>query len=186
MKLGTNSLQGFACAKGLLLPFLLLIVISGCQSPKVAPAVENISSIQAYTDFCWYGQKLTKVEITYEDNVDLSKVADSTYTLLDRGYAHPDFAEAKITSIDITGQKVTLNITTDTEASADNTLNYIGDDAEGARTKKPIGLYATGPWYRAVDGTIHVGEGDTPPYKANTSRDGYQPSLPGAKTFSRK
>lgn len=141
--------------------------------------MDKVKSIQAYTDLTWYGQKLTKVEIAYEDRVDLSQLTADSFVLLDRGYAHPDFARATIASIDVNDQVVTLNITTATEASEDNSLNYIGDDADGARTKNPIGLYATGPWYRAVDGTIHFGETDEAPYKANTTRDGYQtrPSL---------
>lgn len=160
--------------KVLLLSLVIALGWSACRQPMVNPAIDHIQSIQAYTDLCWYGQKLTKVEITYTDDVDLSKLTRDSFILLDRGYAHPDFAPAKIESVDINGQVAILNISTDTEASEDNTLNYIGDDAEGARTKNPIGLYATGPWYRAVDGTIYFGEADNGPYKANTSRDGYQ------------
>lgn len=140
----------------------------------VDPAVAYIKSIQAYTELCWYGQKLTRVEITYQDMVDLSAVSPDIYTLLDRGYANPDFAEATITSVEVKGQIVTLHITVDTEALESNTLNYIGDNTTGSRAKNPIGLYATGPWYRAVDGIIFYGEEDSEKYKAKTNRDGYQ------------
>lgn len=138
------------------------------------PLVEQIKSIQAYTDLCWYGQKLTRVEITYQEGADLSGVTRDTYTLLDRGYAHPDFVEAMVASVEVKGQVVTLHITMDTEAQEGNTLIYSGDDASGSRAKNPAGLYATGPWYRAVDGIIHFGGEDSEPYQANTSRDGYQ------------
>ncbi len=140
----------------------------------MSPAVENIESIRAYTDYCWYGQKLTRVEITYRDGVDLSGVTADTYVLLDRGYSHPDFAEAVIESVDVSRQVVTIYITVDTEALEGNALIYSGDNATGARSKNPVGLYATGPWYRAVDGVIHYGEQDSGKYKANTSGDGYQ------------
>jgi len=138
------------------------------------PAVSNIINIQAHTDLCWYGQKLTRVDITYRNGVDLSGISPDTYTLLDRGYANPDFAKAVIESVDINRQVVTLNITTDTEAMEDNALVYSGDNAAGARAKNPVGLYATGPWYRSVDGVIHFGDKDSERYMANTSGDGYQ------------
>jgi pimeloyl-ACP methyl ester carboxylesterase len=138
------------------------------------PGTGNIEHIRAYTDLCWYGQKLTRVEITYQEGTDLSKAGTDTYILLDRGYAHPDFARVTIGTVEVNGQTVTLHITTDTEALEDNALIYSGDNATGSRTKNPMGLYATGPWYRAVDGSIHFGQKDSAMYKANTSRDGYQ------------
>lgn len=144
------------------------------NSAALKPATESIRHIQAYTDLCWYGQKLTRVEVSYRDGVDLSGVDPDTYVLLDRGYASPDFARVTIGSVDVKGQVVTLHITTDTEAGADNALIYSGDNATGSRTKNPLGLYATGPWYRAVDGSIYFGREDSAPYRANTSRDGYQ------------
>lgn len=143
-------------------------------SAEIDLAVDDILSIQAYTDLCWYGQKLTKVEITYQDGVDLSGVTADIYTLLDRGYSNPDFAEATIASVEVLGQVVTLNITMDTEVLESNSLIYSGDNASGSRTKNPIGLYATGPWYRAVDGVIYFGSEDSDKYKANTTGDGYQ------------
>jgi pimeloyl-ACP methyl ester carboxylesterase len=164
-----------ALSQKILLLFLALVVsIMACKQQKEPPAIANIISIRAYTDFCFYGQKLTRVEITYNANADLSSVTPDTYILSDRGYANPDFAEAAIESIRVDGQLVTLNITRDTEALEDNALVYNGDNASGSRSKNPIGTYATGPWYRAVDGFIHFGEEDSELYKANTSRDGYQ------------
>lgn len=143
-------------------------------SNKLDPAVSNIKNIRAYTDLCWYGQKLTKVDITYRNNVDLSGVNTDTYILLDRGYANPDFAEVVIESVTVNRQVVTLKITEDTEALENNALIYSGDNSTGARSKNPIGLYATGPWYRSVDGVIHYGDQDSGKYMANTSGDGYQ------------
>lgn len=144
------------------------------SSVESMPSVKNIKSIQAFTDLSWYGQKLSRVEITYADNIDLSGVTRDTYTLLDRGYANPDFAKATISSLMVKGQVVTLYITTDTEAMENNALIYSGDNAAGARTKNPIGLYATGPWYRDVMGAIHFGKVATDKYKADTTGDGYQ------------
>ncbi|HYQ56993.1 MAG TPA: hypothetical protein VEP89_06560 [Draconibacterium sp.] len=153
---------------------LSILFFIGCAQQNERPAVSNISTIQAYTDFCFYGQKLIAIEITYEDNVDLSTVTPATYTLMDRGYANPDFAEATIESVDVNEQVVTLNITQDTEALEDNALIYSGENATGSRAKNPIGLKITGPWYRGVDGTIYYGEEDSDEYKVNTSGDGYQ------------
>ncbi|MGW8315257.1 MAG: hypothetical protein ACWGNV_06630 [Bacteroidales bacterium] len=144
------------------------------RSAATDPSVDDIVRIQAFTGLCWYGQKLTRVEITYQNGVDLSRVTPSTYTLLDRGYAHPDFVPASIASLEVNGQVVTLRITEDTEATESNVLIYSGDNATGDRAKNPVGLYATGPWYRAVDGRIFFGEQDSEKYTANTSRDGYQ------------
>ena len=152
---------------------LIPAMLMGCVK-KREPSVDCIKSIRAYTGFCWYGQKLTRVEITYKAKADLSGVNAETYKLLDRGYASPDFTEARIGSVDVNGHVVTLNITADTEALESNSLIYSGDNATGSRTKNPVGLYATGPWYRASDGVIHYGDKDSGNYKANTSGDGYQ------------
>lgn len=156
--------------KILLLSITMAIGLSGFGQLKVA----DINSVRAYTDLCWYGQKLTRLDIKYRENTDLSGVTHDTYILLDRGYSNPDFAEAIIESLDVRGQVVSLHITQDTEALENNALIYNSDSATGARTKNPIGLYATGPWYRAVDGSIFYGEAGSEKYRANTSRDGYQ------------
>jgi pimeloyl-ACP methyl ester carboxylesterase len=167
----------------LIILLLLTVGLSGysqgagkvTKSSTVAlPSVANIKSIQAYTEMCWYGQKLTKIEITYQDKVNLAGVTADTYTLLDRGYANPDFAKAILKSVDVSGRVVILNITVDAEAMDANTMIYSGDNATGVRTKNPIGLYVTGLWYRAVDGVIYFGKEDSGKYKANTSGDGYQ------------
>jgi len=138
------------------------------------PAVENIKSIQAYTDLTFYGQQLTKVEIKYDGKIDLSDVTVDTYTLLDRGYSNPDFEKITIDSVSVKGKKVTLNINEDTAALENNAMIYTGDNAEGSRTKNPLGLYSTGPWYRDVNGVIYFGKEDTDSYKANTTGRGYQ------------
>ena len=160
----------------LLFYFALTLAITSCSQQQMTGtvSVDSITSIQAYSDLCFYGQKLTKVEITYQDNVDLSKVTENTYKLLDRGYANPDFKESSINTVEVNGQVVTIYITVETEALDNNSLIYSGDDATGSRTKNPIGVYATGPWYRSVDGIIHYGDEDSENYTANTSGDGYQ------------
>ena len=152
---------------------LMMFPMTSLAKWGLEPAVGNIRSIRAYTDLCFYGQKLTKVEIKYRANVDLSGVTPDTYTLLDRGYAHPDFAEVTIESVSVRGKTVTLNITQDTEALPGNQLIYTGDNATGPRLKNPLGLYATGPWYRDVNGVIYFGNG-TAGYPANTTGKGYQ------------
>lgn len=138
------------------------------------PSVKNIKSIQAFTDFCFYGQKLTRIEITYHANTELSGVTRNTYSLIDRGYANPDFVQAVIDSVDVREQIVNLYITTDTEAQEKNALIYSGDNASGARTKNPVGLYATGPWYRDAGSAIHFGKVATEKYLADSTGDGYQ------------
>jgi hypothetical protein len=171
--------------KAMLLYLAMILGLTGCtylqnagavskSSFAINPAIKNIKTIQAYTDLCFYGQKLTKVKITYQDDVNLSGVSADTYTLLDRGYANPDFAEVKIVSVDVKGQVVTINITEDTEALEDNALIYSGDNATGSRTKNPLGLYPTGPWYRDAKGTIRYGNENTGEYLALDTRDGYQ------------
>ncbi len=161
-----------------LLPFFaglfIALAFSACSGQKEKPAVSNIKEIQAYTDLSFYGQKLSKVVITYNANVDLSEVEADTYILTDRGYATPDFDTLRIESIEANGQHVTLNITEDTEALPDNAMIYSGDNATGGRLKNPLGVYVTGPWYRGVDGAIYFGKEDSESYKANTSGEGYQ------------
>ncbi|MEL7646637.1 MAG: hypothetical protein AAGU76_01020 [Sedimentibacter sp.] len=160
----------------LLLAVCMLIMVFPATSfaKTLEPSVDNIKSIQAYTDLSFYGQKLTKVEIKYDGNVDLSKVTADTYTLLDRGYANPDFAEITIDSADVKGKTVTLNISMDTSALENNAIIYSGDNRTGSRTKNPLGLYSTGPWYRDVNGVIYFGSADTDFYKANSTGKGYQ------------
>lgn len=160
--------------KAILLFFSLALLLTGCMQQKEEPATGNIKSIQAYTDMCFYGDKLTRVEITYRKNVNLDNVTTDTYTLIDRGYTTPDFAPVIIESADVAGHVVTLNITRDTEALEDNTLIYSGDNAEGARTKNPVGLKITGMWYRSVSDTIYYGQEDSELYKANKTGEGYQ------------
>lgn len=154
----------------------LMPVASIAASDKAGsvPSVDNISSIQAFSDLAFYGQKLTRVEVKYNGNVDLSGVTKDTYTLLDRGYSNPDFAEVTIDSVEIKGKTVTLNIHVDTEALENNNYIYIGEDATGPRAKNPVGLYATGPWYRDVNGIIYFGSDNADDYENNTTGKGYQ------------
>lgn len=159
--------------KSILALLFIIPVIAGCTSSQ-KPAVANITSIQAYTELAFYGQKLSRVEITYQDNVDLTALTPDSYILLDRGFANPDFARVTIASVDVNDQVATLNITMDTEALAANELIYSGDDATGSRGRNPLGAYVTGPWYRSLDGTIHFGEEDSGQYRANTTGYGYQ------------
>ncbi|MEZ5072491.1 MAG: hypothetical protein R2751_16375 [Bacteroidales bacterium] len=152
----------------------LILLCPSCLVKKAAPALDNIVSLQAYTDLCFYGQKLTRVDITYRDRVDLSQVGPDSYVLMDRGYTTPDFAGLRIESVEVNEPVVTLHITEDTEALEDNALIYAGDDATGTRNKNPLGLMITGLWYRGADGAIYFGEEDSGEYKAKPNGEGYQ------------
>lgn len=132
----------------------------------------QVETIQPYTDLCFYGQKLTQVEIVYATGTDLSAVSPdgSGYALWDRGSAHPAFAQAQLVSATISPyeSKVTLAITTDTEATTE-------------RTRNSIGAVTTGAWYIGADDRIYFGDGsDTAPdpitgapYAANPNKKGY-------------
>ena len=133
-----------------------------------APTSDRVVSIKAFTDMSVYGQKLSKVEIVYSSDTDLSGVAVANYTLWDRGSANPSFYEAKITAAAVSGSKVTLSITQDTEKTSDRSRNAVGS------------VTTTGAWYIGKDDKIYFGEGggDTDPvtgvpFSANSSGMGY-------------
>jgi pimeloyl-ACP methyl ester carboxylesterase len=138
----------------------------GWQSEAVVSS--DVASIQAYTDMCFYGQKLTQVVITYTSGTDLSGVASdgSGYTLWDRGSANPSFVTAKITGAQVSGNQVTLTITTDTEATAE-------------RSRNTVGAMTTQGWYIDSSKRIYFGEEDSTDsvtgetYYANTTGRGY-------------
>ncbi|SCZ80224.1 alpha/beta hydrolase [Acidaminobacter hydrogenoformans] len=153
---------------------LPLSSLAATDNSKMEPALSHVKSIQAYSDLAFYGQKLTKVEIKYSGNVDLTNVTADTYTLLDRGYSNPDFTEVTIDSVDVKGKTVTLNINVDTEALENNGYIYTGDVVDGPRAKNPVGLYSTGPWYRDVEGVIYFGNSAVDQYENNTTGKGYQ------------
>lgn len=131
------------------------------------PSSASIQSIQATTDMCFYGQKLTEVAITYAPGTDLRGITTESYTLYDRGSANPSFAPAKIVDTSVDGNVVTLEITTDTERTAE-------------RSRNSIGAVTTGAWYISTDDKLYYGSedsvdplsGDT--YYANTTGKGYQ------------
>lgn len=56
--------------------------------------MEDIESIQAYTDETIYGTGVVEVEITYSDGVTVpEELTPEDYVLEDRGTLNPDFGE---------------------------------------------------------------------------------------------
>ncbi|MCL1809422.1 MAG: hypothetical protein FWG42_06645, partial [Clostridiales bacterium] len=136
--------------------------------------VDDIASIQAYTDLTFYGQGLVEVEVVYKDGVELGSVTKDTYIIEDRGSMNPDFGLVKIKGVSVNGQTVTLEIYDDTCAIATNALIYGGAGATGSRGRNAFGIYPTGAWYRGVDGAIYYGSADSAEYKRNATGMGYQ------------
>ena len=50
---------------------------------------------------------------------------------------------------------MTLTIDDGSAATANNKLVYTGDQKEGPRERNVFGIYATGAWYRDVNGVIY-------------------------------
>ena len=136
--------------------------------------VNDIQSIQAYTDETFYGTGLVEVEVTYRPGVDLSNISASSYILEDRGSLNPDFGQIKIAGVSVNGRTVTLTIDDGSAATSRNALVYSGNPPAGVRERNAFGIYCTGAWYRDVNGTIYFGSADTAEYKANTTKMGYQ------------
>ena len=136
--------------------------------------VADIQSIQAYTDETMYGTGVVEVQVTYKPGVNVSGVTADSYILEDRGSLSPDYGRIKIAGVSVQGQTVTLTIDDGSAATANNKLVYTGDQKEGPRERNVFGIYATGAWYRDVNGVIYYGKEDSGEYKANTTGMGYQ------------
>ena len=134
----------------------------------------DIQSIQAYTDETMYGTGVVEVQVTYKPGVNVSGVTADSYILEDRGSLSPDYGRIKIAGVSVQGQTVTLTIDDGSAATANNKLVYTGDQKEGPRERNVFGIYATGAWYRDVNGVIYYGKEDSGEYKANTTGMGYQ------------
>ena len=147
--------------------------VASAQKAEETLTVDDIASIQAYTDETIYGTGVVEVVVTYKDGVDLSGVAADSYILEDRGSLSPDYGQIAIESAAVDGQTVTLTISDASQATARNALVYTGEDA-GARERNAFGIYSTGAWYRDAEGIIHYGSEDTEEYAANTTGMGYQ------------
>jgi pimeloyl-ACP methyl ester carboxylesterase len=110
----------------------------------------------------FYGEKLGKVEIIYEELMSGLEIKASDFHLYDRGSANPDFTEIKITGIQISGKKITLNVDT-------------GTDATGPTSRNSMGHMSTVSWFRDPQGQIYYGSADAGDYKAMPSSSrGYQ------------
>ena len=130
------------------------IHVSG-GSKKEPVTVDDVVSIQAYSELTYYAVGVTQIEITYKNGVDLSDLKAEDIHIIDRGYLYPEFGQLPIQSMEIDGQVVTLTIDRDTTANEDNALIYAGENATGARTKDDVyGVHATFSWYRENDGDI--------------------------------
>ena len=147
--------------------------VASAQKVEETLTVDDIASIQAYTDETIYGTGVVEVVVTYKDGVDLSGVTADSYILEDRGSLSPDYGQIAIESAAVDGQTVTLTISDASLATARNALVYTGEDA-GARERNAFGIYSTGAWYRDAEGIIHYGSEDTEEYAANTTGMGYQ------------
>ena len=123
--------------------------ISRCEEDAVPNArLDAIESIQAFTDICFYGQKLTKIVVTYAKGTDLTGINVNDFTVWDRGYANPSFVKASLerTEVDEKAGTVTIFVTTDSERTGD-------------RSKNPVGTLASGAWYIDLEGVVHYGDG---------------------------
>ena len=147
--------------------------VASAQKAEEALTVDDIASIQAYTDETIYGTGVVEVVVTYKDGVDLSGVTADSYILEDRGSLSPDYGQIAIESAAVDGQTVTLTISDASQATAKNALIYSGENA-GVRERNAFGIYSTGAWYRDAEGIIHYGAEDTEEYAANTTGMGYQ------------
>ena len=147
--------------------------VASAQKAEETLTVDDIASIQAYTDETIYGTGVVEVVVTYKDGVDLSGVTADSYILEDRGSLSPDYGQIAIESAAVDGQTVTLTIGDASQATAKNALIYSGENA-GVRERNAFGIYSTGAWYRDAEGIIHYGSEDTEEYAANTTGMGYQ------------
>ena len=147
--------------------------VASAQKAEETLTVDDIASIQAYTDETIYGTGVVEVVVTYKDGVDLSGVTADSYILEDRGSLSPDYGQIAIESAAVDGQTVTLTISDASQATAKNALIYSGENA-GVRERNAFGIYSTGAWYRDAEGIIHYGAEDTEEYAANTTGMGYQ------------
>lgn len=158
---------------------MLLSLCSGALAAETGNAaaltMDDVVSIQAYTDATAYGTGVVEIDVTYKAGTDLSKVAKDSYVLEDRGSLSPDFGEVEIKSVEVNGDTVTLNILRDFDATELNSEIYTGTGPEkGVRQRNSFGVYVTGAWYRDTEGTIYYGKDDTDAYADNTTGMGYQ------------
>ena len=166
------SLSRYFSGGGKVLSAILTVAVFFALTSAVFAAIKDattltandVKSLQATTDMTPYGQGLTQVEIIYNDGVDLSGLSagnyQSVYTLEDRGTQTPNYGQVKLSGFKVDGQTVTLYAYQDTYATESNALIYNGENKTGSRSRNAFGIYCTGPWFRAKDGTIYFGSAD--------------------------
>ncbi|MDD6212577.1 MAG: PHB depolymerase family esterase [Clostridiales bacterium] len=144
------------------------------ETATAAVTMNDVESIQAFTDETIYGTGVVEVEVTYKEGVNLAGITADSYILEDRGSLNPDFGQIAIEDAVAEGQTVTLEISAKSQATENNKMVYTGDNKEGSRERNAFGIYCTGSWYRDENGVIHYGKDDNDAYENNTTGLGYQ------------
>ncbi len=150
---------------GITLLCALLIILTACTSNNKV-TMDDVKSIRAYLDSTFYGTGVTKIEVTYKNNSDLSSIDKDSYIIEDRGSLNPDFGELKVKSVEVNDNVVTINILHDFDATENNSLIYTGENTT-IRERNSYGVLVSTGWYRDVDGKIHYGDN-------NPNNIGYQ------------
>lgn len=152
----------------------ILLMLCGCSKKDDSPTMDDVISIQAYTDGTIYGTAVTGIMVTYKEGTDLSGINKDSYILEDRGSLNPDYGELEIDGIEVNDNVVTIKIKHLFDATDNNTLIYTGDNANGVRERNSYGVYVTTGWYRDIDGNIHYGDGNDGEYLNNENNIAYQ------------
>ncbi len=159
--------------KNIMLVLMMLVTLLGCNTSSVI-GMDDVETIQAYSDGTIYGTRITKIVLTYKKGTNLSGVNADTYTIEDRGSLNPEFGKIEIESVDVLDNVVTLTIKQGFDATENNALIYTGDNSEGIRERNSYGVYVTTGWYRDIDGNIHYKDGLNGKYLSNENNISYQ------------
>ncbi len=157
----------------MMLVFTMLFSLLGCEKADVV-TMDDVISIQAYSDGTIYGTGLVKVVLTYKEGTNLRDINVDSYTIEDRGSLNPDFGQINIEKVDVLDNVVTITIKQGFDASENNALIYTGDDVDGIRERNSYGVYVTTGWYRDIDGNIHYKDGLNGAYLSNEDNIAYQ------------
>lgn len=141
-------------------------VYAAPQDPAHKLSVDDIESIQAYTDATFYGTGVVEVDVTYKQGTDLSGVSIDSYILEDRGSLDSKFGKIDLEQVSIKDNVVALTILRDFDATDANKMIYTGSNKEGSRQRNSFGVYVTGSWYRDTNGKIVIGEAGQQGYQA--------------------
>lgn len=156
------------------LSLVILLSLFGCSKKDDDLTMDNVKNIQAYSDGTIYGTAVTKILVTYKDNIDLTSIDKNSYVIEDRGSLIPDYGELEIDDVEVNDNVVTINIKHSFDATDNNALIYTGDNVEGIRERNSYGVYVTTGWYRDINGKIHYGDGTDEDYLNNEDNIAYQ------------